>query len=240
MADDNQALAGYTDWKQWHDDAFGRCSRGEARYFAWHLARCHPAPLRSALEIGYGNGNFLGFARGRGIEVVGVETQPALRARATAAGIENHAAVDDLPPGRRFDLIVAFDVFEHVEPGALIGLLQRLTALLAPQGVLLCRVPNGESPFGRIFQHGDLTHVNTLGLSKFRQLAAATGLEVICHGEMPWYRTARNPKRLLRGALQALLEGLVAFAYHWDARALSPNLVVALRRPPATDASASA
>jgi SAM-dependent methyltransferase len=168
MADDHLTLAGNTDWKQWHGDASAKCSGGEARYFAWHLARCRPAALRSMLEIGYGNRNFLGFARGRGIEVVGVEAQPALRERATAACIETHASVAELPPRRRFDLIVAFDVFEHVEPGALIGLLQRLTALLAPQGGLLRRVPNGESPFGRIFQHGDPTHVNTLGLSKLR------------------------------------------------------------------------
>lgn len=228
MANDNDALSGYTDWKRWQADQFGRCSRGESRYFAWHLAHCHPHPIKSALELGFGNGNFLGHARGQGIQVAGIETQAALRDRAQAAGIESYASVDALSKDRRFDVIIAFDVFEHVEPMSLPQLLIQLRGHLAPDGVLLCRVPNGESPFGRIFQHGDVTHVNTLGLSKFNQLAAVVGLKVRCHGEMPWYLTARNPKRLLRAMVRTLLERTVAFAYHWDPKGLSPNLVVAL------------
>jgi len=230
MTTDDPTFNGYTDWKQWHKEQFGQCSRGDARYFAWHLARCHPAPVGSTLEIGYGNGNFLGFARARGMACVGIETQAALRDRASAAGIENHDSLQALAPDRRFDLIVAFDVLEHIEQAELPALLQRLGGHLAPQGALLLRVPNGESPLGRMFQHGDLTHVSTLGLSKFRQLAASSGLAVLCHGERPWYRSAHNPKRLLRAALAALVERTLAFAYHWDADALAPNLVVALRR----------
>ncbi|NRF67924.1 class I SAM-dependent methyltransferase [Aquincola sp. S2] len=230
MSTPTQELADYTAWKQWDAARFGQCSRGDARYFAWHLARCHPAPIADVLEIGFGNGSFLGFARARGARVVGIEMQDELRQRAAAAGIESHASIAALGADRRFDLIAAFDVFEHIEQAALIPLFQTLAAMLRPGGVLLCRVPNGESPFGRIFQHGDLTHVTTLGLSKFRQIASASGLAIACHGEMPWYRTARNPKRLLRAGAQRLIERVVAFAYHWDAQALAPNLVVALRR----------
>jgi SAM-dependent methyltransferase len=224
-----QELTDYTAWKQWDAAQFGQCSRGDARYFAWHLKRCHPAPMTDVLEIGFGNGRFLGFARARDIAVVGIETQEELRRRAIAAGIEALAAIDQVDSARRFDLIAAFDVFEHVAQEALVPLFQDLALRLKPGGVLLCRVPNGESPFGRVFQHGDLTHVSTLGLSKFRQIASATGLEIACHGEMPWFLAARNPKRLLRAATQRLIERIVAFAYHWDADALAPNLVVALR-----------
>ena len=224
-----QELTDYTAWKQWGADAFGQCSRGDRRYFAWHLGRCHPAPIADALEIGFGNGRFLGFARLRHIRVVGIETQDELRRRAAAAGFEAHATLDEVDARHHFDLIAAFDVFEHVPQEALLPLCQTLASRLKAGGVLLCRVPNGESPFGRMFQHGDLTHVTTLGLSKFRQIASATGLEIACHGEMPWYLAARNPKRLLRAAAQRLIERTVAFAYHWDADALAPNLVVALR-----------
>ena len=230
MTTDDPALSSYTEWKHWGDAQFGHCSRGEARYFAWHLSRCHPEPNSSALEIGFGNGNFLGWARARGIEVVGIETQAALRQRATAAGIESHAALAELDGGRRFDLIAAFDVFEHIAQHELIAVCRDLAARMSPGCVLLCRVPNGESPLGRLLQHGDLTHVSTLGLSQFRQIAAASGLEVSCFGEWPWYRSARNPKRLARAALQRVIELGLAFAYHWDADALAPNLVVGLRR----------
>lgn len=233
MSTDDPALSGYTAWKQWGDAQFGHCSRGDARYFAWHLQRSHPAPVGSALEIGFGNGNFLGWARARGIAVVGIETQTTLRQRADAVGIESHASLADLGSSLRFDLIVAFDVFEHIAQDELIKLCGDLAARMNPGAVLLCRVPNGESPVGRMLQHGDLTHLSILGLSKFKQIAAATNLEVACHGEWPWYRSARNPKRLARAALRRLIEHGLAFAYHWDANALAPNLVVALRHKPA-------
>lgn len=42
----------YTKWKEWNPDDFGLCSIRSARYFAWHLARCHPTPVRDALELG--------------------------------------------------------------------------------------------------------------------------------------------------------------------------------------------
>lgn len=234
MTQDDQTLAGYTNWKQWSADQFARCSKGDARYFSWLLARWHPAPIHRALELGFGNGNFLGFARDRGITVAGLESQQELRKRAQTAGFEAHGAITDLAPEQRFDVFVAFDVFEHIPQDEAIALLRDMGKRLAPGGILLVRVPNGESPFGRIFQHGDLTHVSTLGLSKFRQIAALTGLELLGHGEMPWYLSARNPKRLLRAGLRRLIERTLAFAYLWEADALGPNLVVALRQSPGT------
>ena len=230
MTQEDNPLAGYTDWKHWSAGQFGRCSKGDARYFSWLLKRWHPTPIHLALELGFGNGNFLGFARARGITVIGLESQQELRRRAETAGFEAHGAMTDLLPEHRFDLIVAFDVFEHIPQGEAIALLREMGQRLAPGGVLLLRVPNGESPFGRIFQHGDLTHVSTLGLSKFRQIALLTGLELLGHGEMPWYLSARNPKRLLRAGLRRLIERALAFAYLWDADALGPNLVIALSR----------
>lgn len=230
MAEDNEPVTGYIAWKDWGDEQFGSCPRSDARAFAWQLDRCHPAPVLSALELGFGNGNFMGFARSRGIGVVGIETQRELRRRATAAGYETFASVDELDAERCFDLIAAFDVFEHIAQDRLIALFQALAARLRPDGILLCRVPNGESPFGRNFQHGDLTHVSTLGLSKFRQICAASDLAVACYGDAPWYLVGRNPKGLMRLGLKWLIERCLAFAYRLDARALSPNLVIAFKK----------
>ncbi len=228
--DDDDAMAGYATWKEWGQEKFGQFSRGKKRYFTWHLARCHPQPILHALEIGFGNGAFMGFANARGITIVGTEIQDELRQRATAAGFAAFASVDDVPSNMRFDLIAAFDVFEHMPQESLIPLFKALASKLQPEGVLLCRVPNGESPFGRVFQHGDLTHTCTLGLSKFKQIGGASGLRVQCVGEAPWHVTARNPKRVLREWLQWLLERTVAFAYRQNPRALSPNLVVAFNK----------
>ena len=93
------------------------------------------------------------------------------------------------------------------------------------------RVPNGESPFGRQNQHGDLTHQTTLGLSKFRQIASRCGLQVVWYGDVPRHVTTRGLKNLARAAVRRTIELTLAFAHDWDANNLGANLVVALRAP---------
>ena len=230
MTDDKQS---YADWKRWASHDFGKFGAGDARYFTWHLARSGIRLPARVLELGFGNGAFLGFARARGGTAVGIEIDETLRARGTAAGYPCHADLDGLAPEDRFDLIAAFDVLEHIPQSELPGVLGRLHHHLAEGGALLCRVPNGDSPFGRIHQHGDLTHVTTLGRSKFSQLAAMTGLEVVCHGEAPWHSMqgqGRSLRKALRALVRSVIERSVRFAYLWDDVDLAPNLVVVMRR----------
>jgi SAM-dependent methyltransferase len=228
------APSGYLGWKSWDAAAFGRCGRREARYFGWllHRVRGGVAPCR-VLEIGFGNGQFLGFAKNHGLQVSGIEIEPELLRRASALGVPAHASLDDLAADARFDLIVAFDVLEHVPQDALPGFLRTITGHLAAGGTAVCRVPNGESPFGRLHQHGDLTHCTTLTLGKFQQLAVPLGLQVACLGEAPWHAlpyAGRSPKHLLRAWVRSLLEHAVGFAYCWSPARLTPNLLVTLQR----------
>jgi hypothetical protein len=57
--------------------------------------------------------------------------------------------------------------------------LRRIRALLAPEGRFVARFPNGDSPFGRIGQHGDPTHVTTMGRGKLVYLARDAGLQLL-------------------------------------------------------------
>ena len=137
----------------------------------------------------------MGFAAARGINVIRIETQAELLRRAREAGCVAHAALEDLDL-QRFDAIVAFDVLEHIPQDALIPLFQSFASKLRPDGVVLCRVPNGESPFGRLYQHGDLTHRTTLDLSKFQQIGLACGLEIAKYGQETWCVESRNPNQM--------------------------------------------
>ena len=104
----------YDRWKDWDDAAFLSCSPRQAAYFAGELAG-HPLKDSHVLEIGFGNGEFLGFARGLGAHVYGTEVQPALVERARQAGIatlEADLADADRKLARPVDLVVAFDVLE--------------------------------------------------------------------------------------------------------------------------------
>lgn len=226
----------YAQWKGWNPADFGKFSPFDARYFAWHLQRALPASSTpwQMLELGYGNGSFMGWLRQQGHRVTGIETNPHLVQAARAAGFDAVADLADTDAARRYDLIAAFDVLEHVPTPSLQDLLTTLAARLKPTGRLLLRFPNGESPFGLWMQHGDVTHVQALGLSKIRQLSTACGLRLEHSGEgLPW--RAQPGKR----RLGVWAGNMARRVFEWQLRKmytlprgidLSPNQLVVLAR----------
>jgi SAM-dependent methyltransferase len=226
----------YASWKHWAPGDFGRHSVYDDRYYRWHLVRAGfdlMTRLR-VLEIGFGNGGFMGWLRAGGHAVCGLEANAQLVERAVGAGFDAAFDVDGILAPERFDLIAAFDVLEHVAAADLQPFIERLLMRLAPDGRLLLRFPNGESPFGLWMQHGDLTHVHALGLSKIRQLCAACGLLVTHSGEtLPW--RAQPPSRRWGAAVAAWSRR----RFEWRLRKmyglprgldLSPNQLVVLTR----------
>jgi len=171
----------YSRWKGWTDDAaFGHAKRGDDAYFLSELRDGGPLPKGAAvLEIGYGNGEFLDVARRQGWDVTGTELLPDLVEKARAAGFAAVAAdrVGDLPDAG-FDLIVAFDVLEHIPPEDTISFLGELVRTLKPNGTMILRYPNGDSALGNPFQNGDPTHVNAIGWLKMEFYASEAGLRI--------------------------------------------------------------
>jgi 2-polyprenyl-3-methyl-5-hydroxy-6-metoxy-1,4-benzoquinol methylase len=242
---------GYVQWKAWESAEFGRYSPLDACYYTAEFGIRAPATAR-ALEIGFGNGSVLAWLRDRGADTYGVEANPILVARASEL----------LGPGRVFlDLqdamlsgmsgtfthVIALDVLEHVPLDSLPAMLSRITSLLAPAGVAVLRFPNGDSPFGRIHQHGDPTHVTTLGSTRITYFARRAGLEVVA------VRSPALPVRgvgFIRGLRRFLIRGarhvieLVAAQLYFGGRKIpfDPNYTAVLQRPagPATSAAASA
>jgi 2-polyprenyl-3-methyl-5-hydroxy-6-metoxy-1,4-benzoquinol methylase len=172
----------YIDWKDWRDGSFGMFGASDARYFTVETGIVARSGAR-VLEVGFGNGSFLGWVRSLGVETWGVELSPGLVERAnTFLGVRR--AFGDLNDPQltavsgSFTHIVAFDVVEHIAQADLPIFLNRLKALLARDGRIVLRFPNGDSPFGRAHQHGDPTHVTTIGSGKIRYLALQAGLTV--------------------------------------------------------------
>ena len=172
----------YIEWKDWDDAAFGKFTKPDAVYYAAETSITAQSPPR-LLEIGFGNGSFLGWVKSLGGEIFGVETNAQLNARARDF-FSSDCFSEDLRDPRlnrfegHFTHIVAFDVIEHISIERLPGLLERMRELLAADGRLILRFPNGDSPFGRMIQHGDPTHVTTIGRHKLAYLARNAGLKV--------------------------------------------------------------
>ena len=226
----------YAQWKGWDAADFARFSAYDARYFSWHVQRA-VAPLRTpihALEVGFGNGRFMGWLRAQGHAVVGVETNTRLVDVARGAGFSAELDVSAVAAALRFDLIAAFDVLEHVPPAQTQAFVLQLAARLNPGGRLLLRFPNAESPLGLWMQHGDSTHVNALGLSKVRQLCAECGMRLLHSGEtLPWHQQPASRRmgalwvRLQRKAFESRLRKMYQLPRGLD---LSTNQLVVLSR----------
>ena len=100
-----------------------------------------------------------------GANVGGTELLPEARARATERGARVY--MPDLSDALaenagNFDLIVAFDVMEHMSWEQLLVLFDTLAALLKSGGHVLARFPNAQSPLGCVTQNGDWTHRSAL------------------------------------------------------------------------------
>lgn len=96
----------------------------------------------TVLEVGCGPGLMLAAFRRRGWQVLGIErSREAVEAAKAVSGVKIVATpVHALPPDARFDLIVMFQVLEHIaEP---VALLRECASRLAPGGFLIVNVPN--------------------------------------------------------------------------------------------------
>lgn len=170
----------YSEWKGWTQDSFGVLARGDADYFAKELSEItRGGPIHDVLEVGYGNGVFLRYCASQGWDVTGTELLPELIEAARRAGFTAHRA-DELwrVKDDSQDLIVAFDVFEHVAPADSIDFLRGLARKIRAGGSILLRYPNVDTWLGNPLQYGDVTHVNAIGALKMEYYAGEAGLAI--------------------------------------------------------------
>ncbi len=230
---------GYSDWKGWGPESgFAATTPGDADLFRRELREIERATtVHDVLEVGYGNGAFLAYCRDRGWNVTGAELLPELRSAAASLGFPVVADTEiDTLPGEAFDLVAAFDVFEHISPLNSVEFLRSLGRRLRPGGRILLRYPNADSWLGNAFQYGDPTHVNAIGTLKLDFYAAQAGLEVVA------YRGARRRgfraspihglHRITAGAYSSVAGALRRAIHFPDVRVVlsTSNVVAVLRR----------
>jgi SAM-dependent methyltransferase len=197
------------------------------------LRRSGINPPARILEIGFGTGHFLDWARRRGYSITGVEVIGELVDRARAAG---HVVFYGTPQSvidatsQQFDLIVAFDVFEHFTVAELIDLLMFARKILSPTGRILARFPNGGSPFGAYLQNSDITHVTPLSGERIRQVATAVEMRVFSVANAARPMAGRRNRILKRGAylVRDIVEWTIGHLYLGYRVPLDPNLTVVL------------
>jgi SAM-dependent methyltransferase len=219
----------YRRWKQWDQAAQ---SPHEASLFAVELRRAGVTPPGAVLEIGFGDGRFLRYAQSRGYRCSGVEISDEAVATLKEAGIDARVGTLAAFAESSFDLVAAFDVFEHMTPTELLETLRQAHRVLRPGGRLLARFPNAASPFGAVNQFGDITHLTALSAQSFGQLGEVAGFRLLLAANAAWtWRGNGLAKSILKPVsivLRRVVELVLGVAYYGKLMPLDPETTVVL------------
>ena len=222
----------YSDWKNWDSNKFGQFTIEQKIYFKKIISEF--PHVKEVLEIGYGNGSFLGWCNQEKISICGVETDIDLLSRAKRNGFSVFQSVAKIK-SKKFDLIVLFDVLEHIPQNKILSLMKQLNHLLEKNGNIVIRVPNGSSPFGLSNQHGDITHITIISATKLAYWSKLSQLKITYCGSdfNPIYNGSilKTPSRLIKKVLCIVLEKLVRYIFSPQSKGvLSANLLCFLKK----------
>jgi 2-polyprenyl-3-methyl-5-hydroxy-6-metoxy-1,4-benzoquinol methylase len=229
----NEIYESYGAFKGWDSselsEAYHDMYRGE---FQQHSI----PPQGRLLEIGFGSGHFLSWAKSVGFKVVGVEVNSQFVDSAKAKGLEVYQLplqqISQLNSSHsQFDVVVLLDVLEHLYPDEIIRLFKELRSVLAPGGAVVCRFPNGLSPFSTQTQWADLTHVTVLTPERMRQIGVVTGFEVKrFYNSYRSLLVGKRPKwqKIVLYKLRDVFETVLGLFYFGGRVPLDPNLSISL------------
>jgi 2-polyprenyl-3-methyl-5-hydroxy-6-metoxy-1,4-benzoquinol methylase len=146
-------------------------------------------PAGRIVDLGCGSGriiyslNKLGYQNVSGVDIS--ESQLKL-ARQISSDVSNQNVVDYLKnKAGSFDLVLAFDLIEHLDKEDVLGFLQGCYACLNKGGRLVVQTPNAKSPFFGSVRYGDFTHEVAFTPNLLAQLMSRAGFSNISTREMP-------------------------------------------------------
>jgi 2-polyprenyl-3-methyl-5-hydroxy-6-metoxy-1,4-benzoquinol methylase len=187
------------------------------------------------LEIGFGEGLFLDWAKHAGYRISGVEINDDLYTLAKQRGHEVFLGnTQTVLQGvkHEFDAVFLFDVLEHLTLEDISDLFGFLKTVLKENGTILVRVPNGGSPFGRLLQHGDATHETVLTAPKLQDIAQLSGLEVQkAFNGARTLRSGAHKNRILKSIayiVRDIVQVIIGYIYYGENIPLDPNLTVVI------------
>jgi 2-polyprenyl-3-methyl-5-hydroxy-6-metoxy-1,4-benzoquinol methylase len=125
--------------KQWKSDKFASYTSDERLCFNSELLDYFPTRELhqvNVCDIGFGNGNFMGWCRDQGWRCDGIEVNQFLIERAINNKLRAFSSIETLTtlhPGTTYDLITAFDVLEHIDRGQIVNFLTKNKVYLPQQ-----------------------------------------------------------------------------------------------------------
>jgi cyclopropane fatty-acyl-phospholipid synthase-like methyltransferase len=148
--------------------------------------------------------------------VVGIDRSPAQVTTAQRLRVEGVKKGDLLEavrslPSQSQDVVIAFDVIEHLTKEELLDCADHVYRILRPGGRWIIHAPNGESPFAGRIRYGDFTHELAFTRTSLTQLLLASRFtHVACYEDSPVPHGIKSAVRWLlwkaiRGGLRLYL-----------------------------------
>jgi len=229
----NALYSGYEEWKGWQKRELSEVpSATNHDYFSREMKRAKISSGAKILEIGFGNGEFMQWAKVNGYRVSGVEIREKLYhlAKERNFSVFLGQVTDDINGlASEFDALISFDMFEHLPKDVLIDYFRAMNRLLKHGGSVVLRFPNGQSPFGRYYQYSDLTHQNVLTGRLIGQIAGMTGFSLEgCYNAIRIHGKKRRFLKVLKYFLRDLLELALGHLHFGERIPLDANLTCVL------------
>jgi 2-polyprenyl-3-methyl-5-hydroxy-6-metoxy-1,4-benzoquinol methylase len=171
------------------------------RMIAQYVPRDRQARI---LDLGCGHGAILHFLKRAGYcNVAGVDVSAEQIMQAHELGIPEArrgqiiTCLDEAPPGST-DVIILFDLLEHLTRTELFSIADRTFRALKKGGACIVHVPNAEGIYGLRARYGDLTHEQAFTPQSLRQLLTTVGFgSVECFEDKPGVHGFRSAIRWL-------------------------------------------
>jgi SAM-dependent methyltransferase len=176
------------------------------------LIRRHFPPDHDAtiLDLGCGHGTLVYFARLAGYRnATGVDTSAEQVEEARRLGVEGvvlGGVMETLRslPDTSQDVVIAFDVIEHLRKDELLDLADEVLRTLKEGGRWIIHAPNAASPLFGMIRYGDYTHEQAFTSRSLTQVLLTTGfLRVECFEDEP---IPHGLKSLVRFGLWKLIK----------------------------------
>ncbi len=208
----------------------------EKNYFKLELSKIKNLQNKKILEIGFGNGSFLEWSKLNGLNTYGYEINldfyDKLKNRHKVY-LGNGFDFDE-KINEKFDLIIMFDVVEHIIRERLEEFFLKLNHILNKNGIILMRFPNGSSPFGLYYFNSDLTHELFLNKRSMRMLCDLTGFEIEYFDNMKRSNYFESLRGKLFGKINYLIRDIIEIIlgnlYFGERVKLDPNVVCIIKK----------
>ena len=148
--------------------------------------------LLNIVDLGCGHGSFLYFLKRAGYEnIVGVDGSPEQIDLAHRLGIGEAqlGQVDSFLAGKpsgSVDVVLLFDVLEHLTRAELFSTLDGVYRILHVGGTCIVHTPNAEGIYGMRIRYGDLTHEQAFSPRSLHQIFSTIGFgSVECFEDKP-------------------------------------------------------